>query len=69
MLGCINKGITSREKEVMIPLYSALARPPLECCVQFWSPLYKKDVARLEGVQRGATKVIKDWEVCHMRIG
>jgi len=30
MLGCINKGITSRDKEVIIPLNSALIRPPLE---------------------------------------
>ncbi|KAK4828102.1 hypothetical protein QYF61_023464 [Mycteria americana] len=30
MLGCINKGITSRDKDIVIPLYSALVRPHLE---------------------------------------
>ncbi|GAB0190634.1 hypothetical protein GRJ2_001528700 [Grus japonensis] len=59
MLGCINKGITSRGKEVIIPLYSALSWPHLECWVQFWSPLYKKDVDRLERVQRRATRMLK----------
>jgi len=32
-LGCINKGITSRDKEVIIPLYLVLVRPQLENCV------------------------------------
>ncbi|GAB0181394.1 mitochondrial enolase superfamily member 1 [Grus japonensis] len=59
MLGCIKKGITSSNKEVIIPLYSVLVRPHLEYCVQFWSLLYKKDVDSLERVQRTATGMIK----------
>ncbi|KAK4823835.1 hypothetical protein QYF61_007084 [Mycteria americana] len=59
MLGCINKGISSRDKEVIIPFYPVLVRPHLEHCVQFWSLLCKKDVGRLEKVQRRATKMIK----------
>ncbi|GAB0205014.1 hypothetical protein GRJ2_002967000 [Grus japonensis] len=55
MLGGVNKGITSRDKEVIIPLYSALVMPHLEYCVPFWSSLCKEDVDRLEraGPEKG----------------
>ena len=59
ILGCINKGITRRDKEVIITLCSVLVRPHMEYCVQFWPLLYKKVVDRLETVQRRATKMIK----------
>ncbi|PKU45878.1 hypothetical protein llap_3820 [Limosa lapponica baueri] len=59
IMGCINKGITSRDKEVIIPLHSVLVRPQLEYRVQFWSWLCKKDVDRLETVQTRVTKMIK----------
>ncbi|CAM4508198.1 unnamed protein product [Lepidochelys olivacea] len=62
VLGCIRRGISSRDKEVLVSLYKALVRPHLEYCVQFCSPMFKKDEFKLEQVQRRATRMIPGME-------
>ncbi len=58
ILGFIKRNFSFKNKDIILPLYNNLVRLHLEYAVQFWSPHLAKNTAKLEAVQRRATKMI-----------
>ena len=60
VLGYISRNFRYKSKDIVLQLYKTLARPHLEYGVQFWSPHLRKDIVKMERIQRKATKMIPE---------
>ena len=58
----IKRNFRFKSSSVMLPLYKSIVRPHLDYCVQAWRPHYRKDIDKLEKVQRRATKMVEGLE-------
>ena len=60
VLGFIASNFRYKNKELILPLYKSLVRPHLEHAVQLWSPNLRRDIDKIEKIQRKATKMIPE---------
>ena len=60
ILVLIRRTIKYKGKQLIAPLYKAIVRPHLEYCIQAMMPYRKKDIDKLERIQRRATKMIPE---------
>ena len=60
VLRFIARSFRYKNNELILPLYKSLVRPHLEHAVQFWSPNLRRDIHKIEKIQRRATKMIPE---------
>ena len=60
ILGFIARNFRYKNKELILPLYKSLVCPHLEHAVQFCSPHLRRDIDKMEKMQRRAAKMIRE---------
>ena len=60
ILGQIHRSFSCKTKDIMTQVYKVFVRPHLEHAVTSWSPWHRKDVDKLETIQRRATRRMSD---------
>ena len=66
MLGIIKRNFKHMDSVSFLYLYKSLVRSIVEYNSSVWSPPYMGQIEELKKVQRRATKLVRDAEICHM---
>lgn len=69
VLGCIKRSVSSRVRELILPLCSSLGRPHPEFCIQLWGHWHRKDMNLLNQVQRRPPRWCGGWNSSAMKTG
>ena len=59
-LGMIKRTFACKDKSIMLKLYKSVVRPSLDYCGPAWRPHLRKDIDKLERVQKRATRMIEE---------
>ena len=62
IMGVVRRSFKCLDEDTFKKLYKGVVRPHLEYGVQIWNPNLKKDIVKLEGVQRRATKQVNKFQ-------
>jgi len=60
ILGLVRRSFDYLDAGMLRQLFKGIVRPHLEYGNSVWAPLYKKDIAIVEGVQRRATRMVPE---------
>ena len=58
VLGMLRRTFVHWDAKLFVKLFTVYVRPHLEYCAAAWNPKHKKDIKKLEQVQRRATKLV-----------
>jgi len=68
-LGCISSSVASTTREGILPLCSALVRPPWGSCIPLWSSQHRTDMDLLQQDWRRPQKLSGGWSTSVVRKG
>ncbi|EYC16425.1 hypothetical protein Y032_0033g2652 [Ancylostoma ceylanicum] len=58
IMHCILRNLHTSEVSVLVKLYKAYVLPVLEYCSQLWNPVLKKEIQKIEKIQKTFTRIV-----------